>query len=97
MWQQAVEQYACRVGHRLSFEELMIQQYTSLQSALWLAVRSLEERSAIQRQVAKRHHGLGHAELAAVAERQAHAAVHAAELIREVLTDVTEEPHAGTQ
>src|SRR3954465_9864026 len=85
LWQQTPEEYGCHVGHRLSFEELMIQHYTSLQNALWLGIRALEERGTIQGQVAHRHRGMGHTERATVADRQAAAAKRAADLIREVL------------
>src|SRR3954471_14445879 len=71
MWQQSSETFSCRIGHRLSFEELMIQQYTSRQSALWWAVRSLEERAAIERHLATRHKRSGHPELATVVGRRA--------------------------
>ena len=96
LWQQTPEHYGCHVGHRLSFEELMIQHYTSLQNALWLAIRALEERGMIQQQVALRRRGLGHGELAIVADRRAAAANDAADLIREVLAGVAEQPDTNT-
>jgi two-component system chemotaxis response regulator CheB len=77
--------YRCRVGHAYSPDSLLADQSQSLEAALWIALRALEESSALAHRVAQRAHSRSQpipaqrfTERAAEAERNA-------ALIRQVL------------
>jgi two-component system chemotaxis response regulator CheB len=63
--------YRCRVGHAYTLENLVVRQSETVERALWVAYRALEERSAMSRRIARRLSERGREESAARFERQA--------------------------
>jgi two-component system chemotaxis response regulator CheB len=102
LWQikdRGLERYRCRVGHAWSPESLLTQQSEALEAALWVALRSLEERAALARRLAEPARRRGHAITATRFEEQAAEAQQAARLVRDLLlnrdTFATAWPLAG--
>jgi two-component system chemotaxis response regulator CheB len=80
-----LERYRCRVGHAWSPESLLTQQSEALEAALWIALRSLEERAALARRLAEPARRRGHRITASRFEEQATEAQQAAWLVRDLL------------
>jgi two-component system chemotaxis response regulator CheB len=90
LWQLregGLERYRCRVGHAWSPEGLLIQQSEALEAALWVALRSLEERGSLARRLAEPARRRGHSITASRFEEQAAEAEQAARLVRELLVN----------
>jgi two-component system, chemotaxis family, protein-glutamate methylesterase/glutaminase len=90
LWQiqdGGLERYRCRVGHAWSPESLLTQQSEALEAALWVALRSLEERAALARKLAEPARRRGHSITATRFEEQATEAQQAARLVRDLLLD----------
>jgi len=88
LWQiqdGGLDRYRCRVGHAWSPESLLTQQSEALEAALWIALRSLEERGALARRLAEPARRRGHSITATRFEEQAAEAEHAARLVRDLL------------
>ncbi|MEO6877984.1 MAG: chemotaxis protein CheB, partial [Gemmatimonadaceae bacterium] len=77
--------FRCRVGHAWTGDALLIQQSTTVDDALWIALRALEESAALHRQIARRHHGHGMKEFAERCVSQAEAAEARAAIVRQSL------------
>ena len=80
--------YRCRVGHAWSAESLVARQTAALESALWVALRSLEEKAALNAQLGDRARGRGHDRTATRFEGNVQEAVGAAELVRRLITEI---------
>jgi two-component system, chemotaxis family, protein-glutamate methylesterase/glutaminase len=80
--------FRCRTGHGYSIETLAAEQTETVESALWAALRALEERAAMARRMAGRLRGRGSKTSAARFESQADAAVQQALVLREALTNM---------
>jgi len=102
LWQiqdGGLERFRCRVGHAWSPKSLLTQQSEALEAALWVALRSLEERAALARRLAEPARQRGHSITATRFEEQADEAQEAARLVRDLLlnrdTFATAWPLAG--
>ncbi len=82
-----LERFRCRVGHAWSPETLLTRQSESLEAALWIALRSLEERAALARRLAEPARSRGHHISASRFEEQATEAQQAARMVRDLLLD----------
>jgi two-component system chemotaxis response regulator CheB len=80
----AMIRYRCRVGHAWSPETLVTQQVAATESALWTAIRTLEEKAAVHRRLSTRDG----ATMRAAQEQKAADADSSAALIREMLRDL---------
>jgi two-component system chemotaxis response regulator CheB len=81
-----MQRYRCRVGHGWSVEALLAEKDTQLERALWMAMRTLDEKISLNRRmranaVERGSHGL--AERYAAAENEAEQAVG---VLRDFLT-----------
>jgi two-component system chemotaxis response regulator CheB len=80
-----VPRYRCRIGHAWSPESLLDEQSAALEGALWMGLRSLEEKASLATRMAesatRRNHGFSAARYSATA-RDAWAA---AQLIRDLV------------
>lgn len=78
-------QYRCRVGHAWSGESLLVGQSQAQEEALWAAIRSLEERADLMRQMATSARQRNHTMSAERFELQAREAQQRSDLIRQAL------------
>lgn len=77
--------FRCRTGHAYSPKTLLTAQAEGLEEALWIALRALEENSALVERLAKRARDRNHNKTAEQFEAQAQSVLQRANLIREVL------------
>lgn len=77
--------YRCQVGHAYAPESLYGEQRIALETALWGALRALEEQAALGRRLAVRARELGQLKSAARYEERADAAQQQARTVRQVL------------
>jgi len=80
-----VIRFACRVGHAYSPESLVEEQGAALESALWHAMRTLEERADLLRRIARRAERRGAGETEERLRRRAEHATDQAENIRSTI------------
>jgi two-component system chemotaxis response regulator CheB len=79
--------FRCRVGHEWSPEGLLTQQNDGIEAALWIALRSLEERGSLNRRLARSAEDRNHQITASRFHEQAEEAEHGAALVRALLAD----------
>jgi two-component system chemotaxis response regulator CheB len=83
--------FRCRVGHAYTAGSLLAEQDDALESALWAALRALEERASLARRLLARAEHSGHTLAAAQFGQQVADAEHRANTIRRVLVNGTTE------
>lgn len=81
--------FRCRVGHAWSSESLVAQQSSALEGALWMALRSLEEKAALTRELGDRAIERGHSLTGESFSRRSEEALQAAELVRDLIARIT--------
>ena len=81
--QQNPKQFACRVGHRYSFESLLEEHAVTSERTLWAAVIALEEETILAREAAQR---TADEDARRAYEQEAHRNAKQAAVIREMLT-----------
>ncbi len=77
--------FRCRVGHAWTANSLLAEQSEGIETALWTALRALEERAALSNRIAERMHKRGSGRTALRFEEQAHEARRRAAVLRQVL------------
>lgn len=77
--------FHCHVGHAYTAEVLVAKQESSLEMAMWTALRALEEHVSLSRRLADRAEDKGFAGLARRYRRDAEDGVHRSAVIRNVL------------
>ncbi|MBN6036862.1 chemotaxis protein CheB [Amycolatopsis sp. 195334CR] len=77
--------YRCRVGHAWSADALLAAQGSALDRALWTALRTLEERTALSTRMAEQAYERGSLTIAARYREQANETIEAATVIRRQL------------
>jgi len=81
----ALVRYRCRVGHAWSPQSLLAEQSEALESALWMALRTLEDRAALCRRTERAALERGHSHSATRFRSQAMEAEDAAKVMRAAL------------
>ncbi|MFS0885407.1 chemotaxis protein CheB [Aeromicrobium sp. 179-A 4D2 NHS] len=82
--------FRCRVGHAWSPESLLARQSVELEGALWIALRSLEEKAALNAELGERAQTIGHDRTAARFAKNADEVSDAAELVRRLIVQLGE-------
>ena len=84
--------FRCSVGHVFSIESLAAGQAHELEGALWTAVRALEDRAELLRQLSARADHGGHRRSARAFQAQAADAEHRSGLVREAIEQARTPP-----
>ncbi|MFL5606384.1 MAG: chemotaxis protein CheB [Gemmatimonadaceae bacterium] len=79
--------YRCRVGHAFTGDTLYVEQRVSLETALWTALRALEESAELATRLVRRASQRGQTGMADTFRRNADVYLDRAKVIREVLRD----------
>ena len=93
--QGGATRFRCRIGHAYNEESLVEQQGEALEQALWTALRSLEERAALLRRMARRADESGHERSAGGFRRKADEVDERAAVIRRHIIPTAIDPRVG--
>jgi two-component system chemotaxis response regulator CheB len=85
--ERGIVRFRCRVGHVYSPESMLAAQTDSVDRALWIALRSLEERAALTHRLSERASSRQHTWVAKAFQQRALAADQHAAVIRDLLTN----------
>jgi two-component system chemotaxis response regulator CheB len=85
--------YRCRTGHAFSVESLLAEQSDALEEALWIALRALEEKSALTQRMAKRMRDRNQILSASRLEAEEEAINQRATIIRDTLMNINNYVH----
>jgi two-component system chemotaxis response regulator CheB len=77
--------FRCRVGHAFSVESVLAEQSDTLEEALWVALKTIQESADLAQRLAQQAHRRGQEWLAKRFGEKQHDALHRAALIRRVL------------
>jgi two-component system chemotaxis response regulator CheB len=77
--------FRCRVGHAWSADSLLAQQSASMETALWVALRTLEEKVSLTLDLGRRAAARGHTLTADQFGRQAEEAQRSAGVLRALI------------
>ncbi len=89
-----LQRYRCRVGHAWSPDSLVAQQTSAYESALWIALRTLEEKASLTRELGRRASAQGHRLTGEQFQREAAEAQESAALLRGLIDGRSDEPVA---
>jgi two-component system chemotaxis response regulator CheB len=84
--------FRCRVGHAYTAPSLHVEQTEAVESALWAAMRALEEGASLARRMAENAEKSKHARLAQRFRDREKAKMEQAELLRKVIVQAIEAP-----
>ena len=84
--------FRCRVGHAYSAESMMAEHGESLEGALWIALRTLEENASLARRLAAQAQALNQRVAATTYEQKAQQDEREAEVIKQMLLSNAKPP-----
>jgi two-component system chemotaxis response regulator CheB len=90
----AIPRFRCRVGHAWSPDSLLEEHAASLEKALWMALRTLEEKKSLSERLAASHAERGNTTTTRRYEVQAEEAGRAAGLIRDLIDRIGATPQS---